>query len=71
MDYVYLSWRPHAQHRLGLLITFWRSCSLLCCVYRGVELHAGYFRKLFRKEPLFIAIESVLAFRPIDDGSMC
>jgi hypothetical protein len=31
----------------------------LRCVYRIVELHAGYFSELFRDEPLFIALESV------------
>lgn len=65
MDYVYRAWWSTSRYKIQPLVSFLAFVFiavlliLLRCVYRVVELHAGYFSDLFRDEALFIALESV------------
>ncbi|KAL2132392.1 hypothetical protein VTI74DRAFT_3869 [Chaetomium olivicolor] len=66
-DYLIACKRLSTWKRIGkpvkTLLTFLFLSILLIslrCVYRIVELHEGYFSELFRDEPLFIALESVV-----------
>ena len=63
-----VAWRCHARPRIQQLRGFGGVLFvavlliLLRCVYRVVELQAGYFSAIvFQDEPLFIAFESGLA----------
>ncbi|PLB52470.1 RTA1-domain-containing protein [Aspergillus steynii IBT 23096] len=66
-DYLSTCWRSPARkafngHMKIFLGFMFLSVFLILvrCVYRIVELHAGYFSETFRDEPLFIALESAI-----------
>ncbi|PYI07199.1 RTA1-domain-containing protein [Aspergillus sclerotiicarbonarius CBS 121057] len=65
LDYLNACWRSPARKAVNrpmkiFLIFMFSSVFLILlrCVYRIVELHAGYFSPTFRDESLFIALES-------------
>lgn len=57
--------RKRLTRRMSVFLTFMFLSVLLIlvrCAYRIEELHEGYFSPLFRNQPLFIGLESVLVF---------
>ncbi|CAG8264881.1 unnamed protein product [Penicillium olsonii] len=65
LDYLHSCWKLYNgmvfTRRMNVFLFFLTLSTILIlirCVYRIVELHAGYFSPLFRDEPLFIALES-------------